>query len=137
MSLFINSPSYYTQIHGIDDDVYKMCRLLEKAIDIKKYTSLIDTVGITPIIAKDSKICDGKWNELKHISLAYRMASISLRIDYEKYIASNIEEKKMLIINNIFSSLLVVKKRLKDNFDYEKIKNDILESVGFSLSTKF
>ena len=33
----------------------------------------------------------GKWDELKHISLAYRMASISLRIDYEEYIASNIE----------------------------------------------
>ena len=61
----------------------------------------------------------------------------SYTADYEKYIASNIEEKKILIINNIFSSLLVVKKRLKDNFDYEKIKNDILESVGFSLSTNF
>lgn len=106
-----------------------MCRLLEKNIDIKKYTSLLDNVGITPIIAPSFEIDCGKYAEVKYISLSYRMASISLHIDYLEYISVNIEEKKALIIKNILNSLLVIKKRFKNGFDYVQIENDILTLV--------
>lgn len=129
MNLNINSPSYYSQIHGIDDEIYKMCRLLEKNIDIKKYTSLLDIVGITPIVAPSFEIDCGNCAEVKYISMSYRMASISLHIDYFKYISANIECKKALIIKNILNSLLVIKKRLKNGFDYVRIENDILTLV--------
>ena len=129
MNLYINSPSYYSRIHGIDDEIYKMCRLLEKNVDIKKYTSLLDTVGITPIVAPNFEINGAKFAEVKYISLPYRMASISLHIDYLEYISVNIEEKKALIIKNILNSLLVIKKRLKNGFDYVRIENDILTLV--------
>ena len=129
MNFYINSPSYYSQIHGIDDEIYKMCRLLEKDIDIKKYTSLLDTVGITPIIAPSLEIDCGNYAEVKYISLPCRMASISLHIDYSEYISVSIEEKKALIIKNILNSLLVIKKRLKNGFDYVQIENDILTLV--------
>ena len=129
MNLYINSPSYYSQIHGIDDDIYKMCRLLEKNIDIKKYTSLLDTVGITPIVAPNFEINGANYAEVKYISLPYRMASISLHIDYLEYISVSIEEKKALIIKNILNSLLVIKKRLKNGFDYVQLENDILTLV--------
>lgn len=131
MSIYINSPSCYTQIYGIDDDVYKVCRLLEKNINVNNYTSLLDTIGITPIVAPNSEICDGKWRETKYISLAYRMASISLHVDYLAYVsATDQDRKKRLIIDNILSSLLVIKKRLKNGFDYERIKKDILALVN-------
>lgn len=126
MSLYVNSPSYYSQIYGIDEDVYKKCRSIEKNIDIKNYTSKLDTVGITPIIAPDAEADSEEWKELKYISLSYRMASISLRTDFSSYISSNPEEKKALIIKNILSSLFLIKKRLKDDFDYERIEKDIL-----------
>ena len=129
MNLYINSPSYYSQIHGIDDEIYIMCRLLEKNVDIKKYTSLLDTVGITPIIAPSFEIDCANYAEVKYVSLPYRMASISLHVDYLEYISVNIEEKKALIIKNILNSLLVVKKRLKNGFDYVRIENDILTLV--------
>ena len=129
MNLNINSPSYYSQIHGIDDEIYKMCRLLEKNVDIKKYTSLLDTVGITPIVASRSEINWGNYSEVKYISLSYRMANISLHIDYLEYISVSIEEKKALIIENILNSLLVIKKGLKNGFDYVRIENDILTLV--------
>ena len=131
MSLLINSPAYYTQIHGIDEDIYHMCRLLEKNIDLKKYTSLLDTIGITPIIAPISEISNGKWQEMKYISSIYRMASISLHIDYLDYISTIDREKKiMLIVDNILNSLLAIKKRFKNGFDYELIKKDILTLVN-------
>ena len=130
MSIYINSPSYYTETQGVDEDVYKVCRLLEKNIDIKNYTSLLDTIGITPIIAPTSEICDGKWKEVKYISSTYRMASISLHIDYLEYISAIDQEKILLIIDNILNSLLAIKKRLKNGFDYERIKKDILSAVN-------
>ena len=131
MSIYINSLAYYTPIYGIDDDVYKACRLLEKNIDVKNYTSLLDTIGITPIVAPTSEICDGKWQETKYISLAYRMADISLHVDYSAYISANDQNSKVqLIIDNVLSSLLVIKKRLKNNFDYERIKKDILTLIN-------
>ena len=106
-----------------------MCRLLEKNIDIKKYTSLLDTVGITPIVAPNFEINGANYAEVKYISLPYRMASISLHIDYLEYISVSIEEKKALIIKNILNSLLVIKKRLKNGFDYVQLENDILTLV--------
>ena len=131
MSLYINSPAYWTQLYGIDDNVYKVCRLLEKNIDVKKYTSKLDTIGVTPKIVPTSEICDGKWTEVKYISLAYRMASFSLHIDYLAYLSAIDPDKKVqLIIDNIFNSLLLVKKRLKNDFDYEQIKKDILTLVS-------
>ena len=131
MSININSPGYYTQIHGIDEDVYKVCRLLEKNIDIKNYTSLLDSVGITPIVAPTSEICDGKWQEVKYISLAYRMAIISLHVDYSMYISAIDQDRKVqLIVENILSSLLVIKKRLKNGFDFEQVKKDILALIN-------
>lgn len=130
MNLYINSPSYYTQLYGIDDDVYKVCRLLEKNIDVKNYTSLLDTIGITPIIAPTTEICDANWHEVKHISLAYRMASISLCVDYATYISVvDSAGKIQLILDNILNSLLVIKKRLKNDFNYDQIKKDILALV--------
>ena len=133
MSLYINSPAYWTQLYGIDDNVYKVCRLLEKNIDVKKYTSKLDTIGVAPMIVPTSEICDGKWTEVKYISLAYRMASFSLHIDYLAYLSAIDPDKKVqLIIDNIFNSLLLVKKRLKNDFDYEQIKKDI-----FTLVSKF
>ena len=106
-----------------------MCRLLEKNIDIKKYTSLLDTVGITPIIAPSFEIDCVNYAEVKYISLPYRMANISLHIDYLEYISVSIEEKRALIIKNILNSMLVIKKRLKNGFDYVQIENDILTLV--------
>ena len=44
-------------------------------------------------------------------------------------VSVNIEEKKALIIENILNSLLVIKKRLKNGFDYVRIENDILTLV--------
>ena len=130
MSIYINSPGYYTQIYGIDDTVSKVCRLLERKIDVKNYTSLLDTIGVTPIIVPTSETCDGKWKEIKYISLTYRMASVSLYVDYLAYISAIDQDKKVqLIIDNILNSLLVIKKRLKNNFDYEQIKKDILTLV--------
>ena len=125
MNLFINSPSYYTQENGVIDDIYQLCRMISFNIDITSYTDVLDTIGITPIIAPTQIIESKKWKEERRISLPYRMASISLFSDYDSFIKADMMSKKMMIIENILKSLYVIKKRLEGKFDYKQIENDI------------
>lgn len=130
MNLFINSPSYYTQENGVIDDVYQLCAIISRKIDITFYTDCLDTIGITPIIAPVQVLNDGKWKEIKKISLSYRMASISLVSDYNSFCEADMALKKQMILENIFKSLGVIKRRLKENFNYELMKNDIMELLS-------
>ena len=125
LNLFINSPSYYTQENGVIDDIYQLCRMISLNIDITSYTDVLDTIGITPIIAPTQILESGKWKEERKISLPYRMASISLISDYDSFLEANMMSKRKMIIENILKSLGVIKRRLKDKFDYEQIENDI------------
>ena len=133
MNFRINSPSYYTQIHGIDDEIYKMCLVLSKNIDVTRYTAELDSIAITPIVAPIEETNDGKWKEVKIVSLSYRYADISLQIDYQKYVFSDLLCKKELLIDNLLKSLLVVKKKLGKRFDYNNIEKDILLAINSAL----
>ena len=59
MDLNINSPSYYTQEHGVEDDIYWMCRDLSAYVKEKKYSDAINIIGIVPIIAPASVLEKG------------------------------------------------------------------------------
>ena len=125
MNLSINSPAYYTYEYGIIDEIYSLCRMISKNIEVSHYTDCLDIIGITPIIVPKEKKSDKNWKEVKKISTSYRMASISLHIDYDSFVNGDIVVKKGLIIDNIFNSLYVVKLKLKNRFDYKKIEKDI------------
>ena len=124
MNLFINSPSYYTEEYGVMDDIYNLCKLISDRIDITLYTDALDTIGITPIIAP-KQVLDSGCMEVKMISMRYRMANISLYCDYNNFIKADLALKKVMIVENIINSLYVIKKRLKNKFNYTQIVNDI------------
>lgn len=123
MDLNINSPSYYTQEYGVDDDIYRMCRELSDIVKEKKYSDVINIIGIVPIIAPLSVIEKGLCKEHKKCETRYGFASVSLQIDYEEYVKSDIYGKKKLIIDNILKSIKAISKRGKIN--YCLFENDI------------
>ena len=129
VNLFINSPAYYTREYGVIDEIYDMCAMISHGIDITLYTDALDTIGIVPIIAPTQELQSGKFNETKRISITYRMADISLVINYESFCNADISMKKQMIVDNILRSLSVVKRRLKERFDYERIKHDIIDLI--------
>jgi hypothetical protein len=129
MSLNINSPRCYTADYGIVDEVYRMCRDITRGIDITKYTCVFDSIGITPIVAPRGEIESGKWKEVKKVLIKSKLAIISLHIDYDAYCNADVQEKKNLVLQNIFESLLVISKKAKKDFDYERLVMDILKIV--------
>ena len=125
MELNINSPAYYTQTFGVNDDVYRMCRELNAWVKEKRYSELINVVGIVPIVAPLEEIEKGLWKETKKCDTSFHVATVSLHIDYEKYCNADIKEKKELIIVNLLKSVKAVSK--KGKIDDKSFENDILK----------
>jgi len=125
MDLNINSPSYYTQEYGIDDDIYWMCRELSDFVKEKKYSDVINIIGIVPIIAPESVIEKGLCKSHKKCEPQYGFASVSLQIDYEEYVKADTANKKRLIIDNILASVKSVSKKGKLNYSLfaEDVRN--------------
>lgn len=123
MELNINSPAYYSREYGIDDDIYHLCRQISDYVQEKRYSELIESVGITPIIAPYEVIQAGKFKETKRCEPKYGFAYVSIQIDYIEYTKANKEEKKKLIIKCILKSMKIIKKRGK--LDFIQFEKDI------------
>lgn len=129
MGLNINSPAYYTSHYGVVDEVYRMCYDITCGIDITNYTNSFDSIGIIPIIAPVEEIGRGKWKEVKKVLVGSKLAIISLHINYDVYCSADVSQKKELVLRNVFESLMVVKKRIKNDFNYDDLVIDILKIV--------
>lgn len=129
MGLNINSPAYYTSRYGIVDEIYRMCYNIMCGIDITNYTNSFDSIGIIPIIAPVEEIDKGRWKEVKKVLVGSKLAIISLHINYDVYCAADVSQKKELVLRNIFESLMVIKKKIKNDFNYEQLEIDILKLV--------
>ena len=125
MNIFINSPGYYTTMYGVDNDIYRMCDKISKNMDLRKYTEVINTLGITPIISPDLRQTDGVWKQEIRISLNFKMASISINSDFDEYVNADTAGKKQIIIENIKKSAHIVKNKLKEAFDLENFIKDL------------
>ena len=135
MELNINSPSYFTREYGVIDEIYDMCREIRYWVKDKHYCSVVDIVGIVPIIAPKEVIDGGSYKEVKKCEAKAGFVSVSLQIDYEAYVNADIDEKKRLIVNNVLASVKAIHSRAK--IDYAAFSKDIVqycEQAGIVLS---
>lgn len=126
MEININSPRYYKDVYGIDDEIYQLCQNIHMFFKEKKYSELINIVGIVPIIAPQELINQGKYKEKRLCSPTYGFADVQLFIDYDSYVNGNIEDKKILIVTNVLKSVKAIKG--KGKIDYKSFETDM---VGF------
>lgn len=125
MELNINSPAYYKNIFGVDDDIYQMCRMISSYMKDKNYSDFITSVGVCPIVAPRQELDKGLWKETKKCELKYGFASVCLQIDYELYVESTIDEKKSLIVKNVVDSIKAIK--TKGKIDFKLFESDMME----------
>ena len=59
MELNINSPVYFKDHYGIDDEVYKFCQRAYLFFKDKKYSNTLQIIGIVPIV-KPQEIVEGE-----------------------------------------------------------------------------
>lgn len=130
MELNINSPCHYKNIYGVDDEIYWMCRDINKFFRDKTYSNLVDIIGISPIVAPIELIQAGDWKEEVHYKLKSHLIIVKKHIDYIKYVNGGIDEKKKLMIGNILKSINTVKS--KGKIDYIQFEKDLLDFLGYT-----
>jgi len=124
MILNINSPAYYTNVFGVDDAVNDYFKKLAVFFRDKNYGQTVNTIGIVPIIAPKNEIEKGLWKEYCKVDVKYDYASISLQIDYDKYIGANEKGKIELLRDNIDKSINKISR--KANINYIAFMEDLL-----------
>ena len=125
MELNINSPAYFKEHYGIDDEVYRFCQRVYLHFKDKEYSEVLHIIGIIPIVAPKELYDTGNWKE----SLTWRCnnscAAIWIRMDFDAYYNANSQEKIRMTKEMIFKAIMKVKS--KGKFDYNKFVADFKE----------
>lgn len=122
MELNVNSPAYFSQFYGVDDEVYRFCQKVYHFFRGKEYSETLHIIGITPAIAPESVYAQGKWKESLRFIDNKRCAIITIRMDFDQYYQANEEEKIILIKSAILRA--VKKTSARGDFNYSQFEED-------------
>lgn len=131
-NFIINPPAYYEKIHGEIPEINRMLLNLSNKIDLFTYTFSMNCISISPIIVPLEIRNNGVYSEKALICLEKGLASISLFCDYDEFCNGDLEKKKQIIVENVLSSLEIVKNKTTEHFDFEKIKKDVIRFANLS-----
>ena len=128
MELNINSPAYFTDHYGIDDEVYKYCQQLHDFFRTREYSETMNIIGITPVIAPKEIYDQGMWKEKVQVVGLGSCAMIDIRMDFDNYYNADSNGKIELIQQMIIRAVRKIKS--KGKFDWEKFRDDLLRYQG-------
>ena len=126
MELNINSPVYYKDHYGIDNEVYRFTQRAHLFFKEKEYSKTLQIIGIVPIIAPQEAFIAGNYKERVKFLCGKSVASVEIRMDFDKYhnadSAGKIEQTKEM--------LLTAAERIKTKVDFDNDRfRDDLESL--------
>lgn len=128
MELNINSPAYFTDHYGIDEEVYKYCQQLHDFFRTREYSESMNIIGITPVIAPKEIYDQGMWKEKVQVVGLGSCAIIDIRMDFDNYYNADSNGKIELIQQMIIRAVRKIKS--KGKFDWEKFSDDLLKYQG-------
>ena len=128
MELNINSPAYFTDHYGIDEEVYKYCQQLHDFFRTREYSESMNIIGITPVIAPKEIYDQGMWKEKVQVVGLGSCAIIDIRMDFDNYYNADSNGKIELIQQMIIRAVRKIKSKVK--FDWEKFRDDLLKYQG-------
>ncbi|WP_296117264.1 hypothetical protein [uncultured Eubacterium sp.] len=128
MELNINSPAYFTDHYGIDDEVYKYCQQLHDFFKTREYSESMNIIGITPVIAPKEIYDQGMWKEKVQVVGLGSCAMIDIRMDFDNYYNADSNGKIELIQQMIIRAVRKIKS--KGKFDWENFRDDLLSYQG-------
>lgn len=122
MELNINSPVYFKEHYGIDEEVYRFCQKAYLFFKNKEYSNTLHIIGIVPIVAPQ-ELCDNQaWKDSTRFLCNKQVVHIVIKMDFESYYKADsfgkVEQTKEMILTAV--------KRIKSKgkFDYDRFKED-------------
>ena len=122
MELNINSPAYFCQHYGVDNEVYRFCQNVYLYFKDKEYSDTLHTIGIAPVAAPQELYDDGAWKESVKLISNKTCAIISMRMDFEEYYNADSVGKILLTKKMILKAVKKIKS--KGKFDYDAFERD-------------
>ena len=127
MELNINSPAYFSQHYGVDNEVYRFCQNVSLYFQDKEYSDTLHTIGIAPVAAPQELYDDGAWKESVKLISNKTCAIISIRMDFEEYYNADSIGKILLTKKMILEAVKKIKS--KGKFDYDAFERDFGDLV--------
>lgn len=139
MELNINSPAYFTNHYGVDDEVYRYCQNLHNYFKTKEYSETLTIIGITPIVAPKEVYNQGLWKEKVQIVSLGTCAMIDVRMDFESYYNADSDGKIQLIEEMLIKAAFCRVQRTPMRFRADAVQSttDALKQCIFSYSRGF
>jgi len=122
MELHINSPAYFKEHYGIDDEVYRFCQRAYMYFKDKEYSEVLHIIGIVPVVAPKELYESGNWKEGCTWRCYNSCVAIRIRMDFEAYYNADSEQKVELTKEMILKAVKKIKS--KGKFDYDKFVAD-------------
>lgn len=128
MELNVNSPAYFKDHYGVDDEVYRFCQKVYLFFQDKEYSDTLHSIGIMPVAAPQEVYDSGAWKERMQFIGNKSCAIITLRMDFQSYYKASSSEK----VEQIKELILTAVKRIKSKgkFDYGKFREDFYCEYG-------
>lgn len=123
MNLTNNSPAYFSDHYGVDDNVYRYCQKLSAYFKDKENSDTLSTIGIIPAAAPKELYGQGMWKESTRIWALGSCAAIHIRMDFERYYQADSNGKIELIKEMVIRAVKKVK--AKGKFDWERFRDDL------------
>lgn len=127
MRLNVNSPVYYSEKYGVDNDVYRYCQNCYMFFLDKEYSEMLNIIGIIPLIVPQELYSQGKYKERVEFIANNSCAAVYIKIDFDKYLVANSDGKILLMKDAILRAAKKIKS--KGKFDYNAFCLD-LEKVN-------
>ena len=123
MELNINSPIYFKDQYGIDNEVYRFCQKVYLHFKEREYSDTLHIIGIVPVVAPE-EIRDScaLWKESVQLLAGKTCASICIHMDFDRYYEADSLGKILLTQEMILRAVKKVKS--KGRFDYETFVED-------------
>lgn len=127
MELNVNSPAYFSEHYGVDDDVYRYCRRLYTFFLDREYSDSLSIIGIVTVAAPKELYENGQWKEGVRLIGGATCATICIRLDFQDYYNADSKGKIVLMRNAILKAVKKIKARCK--FDFGRFEEDLLSII--------
>ncbi|MCM1540300.1 MAG: hypothetical protein NC121_03475 [Blautia sp.] len=124
MEFNINSPAYFSQQYGVDDEVYGFCHKAHVFFKDKEYSDTLHMIGIMPVAAPQAMYDSGKWKERIRFIGNKSCVDITVRMDFDRYYAADSFGKVEQIREMVLQAVKKVRSRGK--FDCDRFEKDFL-----------
>ena len=125
MELNINSPVYYKDHYGIDNEVYRFCQRAYVSFKDREYSGTLRILGILPIAAPEEVWAERNYREKVKFLCGRSFASVEIKLDLEAYRNADSAER----IRQTKEMILTAVRRIKGkvDFDYDRFQADLMK----------